>query len=254
MAIFPQAKTRSEAGWVRRMTLRHLLPTAVTTLLRGLDFSWRYHEHDRHHLEEALASPAPVIGAFLHGRIFPLLRFMGRPRNGRWLSMCSKSLDGDAMAKVEESLGFEVIRGSSGRDGLQAVVDMIRRVRDTPGLGACLAVDGSRGPRGRVQGGIVSLAQRTGGLLIPITAAAHPALILRRAWDRTLVPAPFARVHIAYGAPMALPARLRPAEFEDWRQRLEDRLVALQSEADTLCGHGDDAPVRAPLADGGRSD
>lgn len=251
MPALPPNTRRSQAGWVRRVTLRHLVPTAATQLIRGLDLSWRYSEHDRHHLDGALASPAPVIGAFLHGRIFPLLRFMGRPRNGRWLSMCSKSLDGDAMAKVEENLGFEVIRGSSGRDGLQAVVDMIRRVRDTPGLGACLAVDGSRGPRGHVQGGIVSLAQRTGGLLMPITASASPALILERAWDRTLVPAPFARVHIVYGAPMSLPARLRPAEFEDWRRRLEERLVALQAEADRLCGHGDDAPVRVPLVDEG---
>ena len=241
-----RVEPRSRAGFWRRTLMRHVVPSAVLALLRTLDLTWRYHETDRQHLDAVLASDRPAIGAFLHGRLVPLLRFMGRPRNGRWLAMCSKSLDGDAMARVEEGLGYEVIRGSSGRDGLQAIVDMIRRVRDTPGLGACLAVDGSRGPRGHVQGGIVSLAQRTGGLLIPMTAAARPAHIFRRAWDRTLLPLPFARVHLVYGEPMEIPARLRPAEFEHWRSTLEDRLVALQERADALAGWSDDAPTRAP--------
>jgi hypothetical protein len=231
--------------------MRHLVPEAALLLIRSLDASWRYRETDRHHLEAALAGERPVIGSFLHGRIFLLLRFMGRPRNGRWLSMCSQSLDGDAMAKLEERLGFEVVRGSSGRGGLQAIVDMIERVNDTPGLGACLAIDGSRGPRGRAQGGIIALAQRTGGTILPVTASARPAYIFKKAWDRTLLPLPFARVDLVYGEPFTVPARLKAAELEHWRAELERRMVALQERANEQAGFGDDAPIRAPLPDAG---
>ncbi len=224
---------------MKRVLMRQVVPILALALLRLLDRSWRYRETGREHFDAARASGRPVVGAFLHGRTFMLLCFMARARNGRWLSMCSKSLDGDAMARIEERLGFEVVRGSSGRDGLQAIVDMIRRVRADPELGSCLAVDGSRGPRGRVQGGIVSLAQRTGGLIVPITVSARPARILARTWDRTLLAWPFARVEVVYGEPLEVPSRMRSPEFEHCRLELEERMVALQEVADRAAGFGD---------------
>lgn len=243
---------RTSASPTKRFLMRHVVPFIVLCLVRFLDVTWRYRETDRHHFDAARASGHPVVGAFLHGRIFLLLRFMSRRRNGRWLSMCSKSLDGDAMAKVEEGLGFEVIRGSSGRDGLQAIVDMIRRVRKDPALGSCLAIDGSRGPRGKVQGGIISLAQRTGGLIVPVTASARPAKILRKTWDRTLIPWLGARVDVIYGEPMAIPPKLNAEEFEFWRNRLEERLRALQGRVDAISGLTDegffDDPAAPPTA------
>jgi lysophospholipid acyltransferase (LPLAT)-like uncharacterized protein len=158
--------------------------------------------------------------------------------------MCSKSLDGDGMTKLEQWLGFRVIRGSSGHDGLQALVDMIRMMRDEPGMGACLAVDGSRGPRGVVQGGIISLAQRTGGLIIPVTVSPRPAWIFRKAWDRTMIAKPFARIDLVFGEPVEVPAKLKAPQTEALRILVEERLVALQAQADALSGFGDTEPVR----------
>lgn len=239
----------SEAGPVKRFLMRSFVPTLALALIRLLDWSWRYTELDRERLERCRAAGRPVVAAFLHGRTFVLLRAMSRRRNGRWLSMCSKSLDGEAMARIEERLGLEVVRGSSGTDGLEAIVEMIRRVRRDPDLGACLAVDGSRGPRGRVQGGVISLAQRTGGMLIPVTASARPAHIFERAWDRTLLPWPFARVVIAYGEPMEVPARLRGGEAGALRAELERAMIALQAEADRVSGFADPLGVAAATAD-----
>lgn len=233
----------SQASPAKVWLMRKLVPTLVLAFVRLLDWSWRYREVDRQHLQQVLDSGRAPVGAFFHGRTFCLLRFMSRPRNGRWLSMCSKSLDGDAMAKVEESLGFTVVRGSSGRDGLQAVIEMIRLVRDDAGLGACLAVDGSRGPRGRVQGGVVSVAQRSGAMILPVTAAAKPAHIFRKAWDRTLLPWPFAKVYVIYGEPIAVPAKLKADAFEAIRADLETRMIALQERVNGIAGFQDPDPI-----------
>jgi len=162
--------------------------------------------------------------------------------------MCSKSLDGEAMAKVEEAFGFEVVRGSSGSDGLQAIVEMIRCVRRDPELGACLAVDGSRGPRGHVQGGVISLAQRTGGVLLPVTASARPAHIFAKSWDRTMLPLPFARVVIVYGEPIEVPPKLKPDAIEGLRRKLEAALATLQVEADAIVGFQDSEPLDAEVS------
>ncbi|MDH3404594.1 MAG: lysophospholipid acyltransferase family protein [Acidobacteriota bacterium] len=231
----------------KRFVMLRLAPPLGLGILNLLDRTWRYRVTGREHLEAALAGSSPTIVAFLHGRTFALLRHLVRECHGTWVSMCSKSLDGEAMARIEERLGLEVVRGSSGRDGLQALQEMVRRVRHTPVAGAALAVDGSRGPRGRVQGGIVRLARWTGGRILPVTASARPAKIFRRAWDRTMLPLPFARVDVVYGELLDVPASSDAHATEALRAGLEERMVALQAQADELSGHRDDEPLRVPI-------
>jgi hypothetical protein len=239
-------RPRRPPGAVKRTLMRLVVPELALWLLRSLRLSWRVRETGRGHFDRALAGGRAPALAFLHGRAFMLLDTIPGRRSRRWFSMCSASADGDAMTRLEQRLGFEVVRGSSGHGGLQAIVDMIRAVRELPGSGACLAVDGSRGPRGRVQGGIISLAQRTGGLVVPVTVSASSAWIFRKAWDRTMLAKPFARVELIYGEALEVPARLKAPEFDRLCRELEERLVALQAQADALSGGGDDEPVRAP--------
>jgi lysophospholipid acyltransferase (LPLAT)-like uncharacterized protein len=237
-------RVRKPPGWLKCVLIRYVAPVIALTLITLLRASWRVRETGRENFDRALASGRGPVVAFLHGRAFMLLNTIRGRKRGRWLSMCSKSLDGDGMTKLEQWLGFRVIRGSSGHDGLQALVDMIRLMRDEPGMGACLAVDGSRGPRGVVQGGIISLAQRTGGMIIPVTISARPAWIFRKAWDRTLIAKPFARVDIVFGEWIEVPAKLKAPEAGVIREALEERLIALQAQADQLSGFGDTEPVR----------
>jgi lysophospholipid acyltransferase (LPLAT)-like uncharacterized protein len=237
-------KLRRPPGWAKRIFMRRILPEIAWLGLMALQMSWRVRETGRAHYDRAVGSGrSPVIG-FLHGRAFMLLDTIRGRRRRCWFSMCSTSLDGDAMARLEERLGFDVVRGSSGRGGLQAIVDIIRAVRDKPDSGACLAIDGSRGPRGHVQGGVISLAQRTGGMVLPVTVSASSAWVFRRAWDRTMIAKPFARVELVFGEILDVPAKLKAPEFERLRAELEERFIALQAGADALSGNGDTEPVR----------
>ncbi len=217
----------------------HLVPTLAHAFLATLEATWRYRETGLENLRAAQETGRPVILAFLHGRTFTILRRLSRKDRGRWVSMCSQSLDGEAMARIEERLGLDVVRGSSGRGGLEAIQEMIRRVRSRPGWGAALAVDGSRGPRGKVQGGVVRLARWTGGVIVPVTAAAKPAHIFRRAWDRTLLPLPFSRVDLGYGEGIEMPERMNAQQAEAIRGELEQRFEQLQAVVDARNGSGD---------------
>ena len=226
-------------GPVKRFLMLRAVPPLGLALIRALGRSWRFRETRPQLLARGLAGDRPLVGAFLHGRLFQVLYYMSRPGRGRWLAMCSRSLDGEAMSRIEQALGYRVVRGSSGSGGFEALVDMIRAVQKDPGLSSCLAVDGSRGPRGVVQAGIVSLAQRTGGRILPVAASARPALVFRRSWDRTALPLPFARVHVVYGEPIDVPPRPTRDEVEEIRSRLETAIHELQREADELSGFRD---------------
>ncbi len=231
---------------VRRFVLHRLLPPFGWRAYRTLGRSWRYDERHVGRLRELIDGGQPVVGAFLHARTFALLHYFSLPAQGRWILMCSQSRDGEAMARIEEGLGFKVARGSSGKGGARALVEMIKAQRDDRGLNSCLAIDGSRGPRGIAQLGTITLAQKTGSMLLPVAGSADRCWVWERSWDRTIIPKPGARVTVIVGEPLTVPAKLDAAATESLRQRLEDALHALHAEADAASGYRDREPLRLP--------
>jgi lysophospholipid acyltransferase (LPLAT)-like uncharacterized protein len=230
---------------LRAWLLRTVVPAIGTPLYKLLGATWRYRDVRKSIMNDALASDRPVVGAFLHARTFQLLHYFSRPDQGRWVLMCSQSRDGEAMARVEEGLGYTVERGSSGGGGSRALVGMIKRLRKDPGWSTCLAVDGSRGPRGVAQAGVLTLAQRTGGVILPVAASAGASFVYRWSWDRTVLPLPFARVHVVFGNVIEVPEDLDQAGLETVRLRLERTLLELHAEADALAGFSDTVPLQA---------
>ncbi|MGH7560494.1 MAG: lysophospholipid acyltransferase family protein, partial [Gemmatimonadales bacterium] len=69
---------------------------------------------------------------------------------------------------------------------------------------AAFTPDGPNGPRRAFKGGALLAAQRAGVPVVPLHADANRAWRLR-SWDRFLVPKPFARVRVVYGAPFEVP-------------------------------------------------
>jgi hypothetical protein len=230
---------------IRRCLLRHVVPPLATRFYRGLGISWRYVTENESTLQQLLAAERPIVAAFLHARTFQLLHYFSRPERGRWILMCSQSRDGEAMARVEEGLGFRVARGSSGKGGARALVEMIKAQREDRGLNSCLAIDGSRGPRGIAQLGILTLAQKAGGLLLPVAASSADSRIWQKSWDRTVFPKRGATVHIRIGEPIEIGAKLAAADTETIRANLEQRLLAMHAELDARVGFVDTEPMRA---------
>ena len=230
---------------VRRFVLRHLLPPLVRYGYRSLGRSWRYVTENEQVLTGLLNGDRPVVGAFLHARTFQLLHYFSQ--RGRWILMCSQSRDGDLMAQLEEGLGFRVARGSSGKGGARALVQMIKAQREDRALGSCLAIDGSRGPRGVAQLGILTLTQKTGGVLLPVAASTADCWVYRKSWDRTVIPKPRAQIQLVIGQPLEVPPRLDLAGLEAQRANLERVLLGMHAELDSRIGFTDSQPLQAPV-------
>jgi lysophospholipid acyltransferase (LPLAT)-like uncharacterized protein len=124
---------------------------------------------------------------------------------------------------------------------------MIKAQREDRHLHSCLAVDGSRGPRGIAQLGILTLARKSTGVSLPVAASASKSWILG-SWDRTVIPKPGAQINILIGEPMELPARMDAQQTESVRLELQRRLLAMHVDLDARTGFSDCEPLQATVS------
>jgi lysophospholipid acyltransferase (LPLAT)-like uncharacterized protein len=239
---------------VRKFIVRWIGPPLARWVYRSLGKSWHYATENEAGLMDLLQGDRPIVGAFLHARTFQLLHYFSRPGRGRWMLMCSRSSDGDVMTSLEESLGYRVARGSSGSGGARALAEMVRAQRQDPKLNSCLAVDGSRGPRGVAQLGILTLARKTNGLLLPVAASTPSCWVNQGSWDRTVIPKVGAEIRVVIGEPLQIPRQLDDVQAEELRVELQRRLIAMHTDLDARVGFKDSQPLWLLAGRGPHSD
>jgi len=240
---------RSFTRYYWGVLLRHVLPSFATGITRFVGNSCKYVLVRDELYRACVAGERPVVAAFLHSRSMVLLHYMSKKENGKWIIMCSQSRDGDFMAQVEKNLGYIVVRGSTGKGGARALVEMVKLIRNDPSLQSCLAIDGSRGPRGIAQLGILTLVQKTNAVLLPIAGSVNRCHIWHRSWDRMVLPYPRSTVHIVFGEPIDVPPRLAGDELEALRANVERTVLDLHEEADKLAGFHDTEPLQVAGTD-----
>lgn len=146
----------------------------------------------------------PRIFALWHNRILlaaPQIPAALRPS----LSvLISASRDGEYISAFVRCFQIGVVRGSSSRGGVSALL-ALRQVLQA-GRSVLLTVDGPRGPRYCVHGGVPVLSRLTGGAVVPVCIN-YSHYVSLRSWDRMQIPWPFSRARIVLGRPLtALPA------------------------------------------------
>ena len=184
------------------------------------------------HLYALQATGTGVILVTWHGRtLIPIARFRGR---GYW-AIISTSRDGEYQNQIFRRFGFQTVRGStSARGAVQAALCMTRHLKQ----GATLAFtpDGPRGPSHEVQPGAIFLAQKSGCPIIPAGISALPRK-LAHAWDKYLVPLPFARAALIYGEPIVIPPDAKGEDEQRfWAERVGAAIDALEAEAERVVG------------------
>lgn len=194
-----------------------MLSRLAAILLRLLALTWRWEIT----VPERVGSTGggARLWLFWHGEMLPLLWL----HRGRGITvLASRHRDGGYVAAVARRLGYRVLRGSSSRSGTTALRGVMRVL--AKGGQAALAVDGPRGPRHRAKPGGALAAARTGVEVAPVRILTKPAWQLS-SWDGFVIPAPFARVSIVYGAPFHLPHGADP--HSTGRAEIERRLEEL---------------------------
>ena len=203
-------------------TLGHALATALFA-------SVRFRAENREVFDGAMARGEPVLFALWHGRLLPLT-FYHRHRD--IAAIISQSKDGEYIARMVARWGYKVIRGSTSRAGLSAVREIARQIR--AGRSVAITPDGPRGPRQKLQLGIIAAARMTGAPILPVVAGCKRAW-WPGTWDRFCVPKPFSRVLLRYGELRYVPRDAGEAEMQRIGAELEAELNAMLEAVDRDC-------------------
>ena len=177
-----------------------------------------------------LATPPekPLLWAFWHNRLFIIPHlfehwFKSQGRHGAALTSVSK--DGEIVAALLTRFGIRPIRGSSSRRGARALVEMKRAIEDGYIMG--ITPDGPRGPRYRINPGVIKLAQLTGGTILPIHVS-YSRFWRLKSWDGFMIPQPFATIHITFAPLHHVAPTNDEVAFEYERVRFEKVLRAAE--------------------------
>ena len=203
----------------RQLPLKDRLAVVLGgALIRALASTWRYRVRNVEELEKLRGSGAPFVFSIWHGQLLPLL---WHHRDQGISILVSEHKDGELIARFAESIGYGTIRGSSSRGAAGALLGLVRALEEGKEVG--ITPDGPRGPACSYAPGAAVAASKAGALVLPLAAHADRAWRLN-SWDRFMIPRPFARVTLAYGAPVRLPRDARAAAGET--PRLESAMNA----------------------------
>ncbi len=142
--------------------------------------------------------------------------------------LISQHRDGELIAQCCSWLGIGTFRGSSSRGGSQALLEMIR-TEDDKHLG--ITPDGPKGPRRKLQPGVVMVASQSGLKVVPVGVGFVSAW-RAGSWDRFAVPKPFSTLCGVIGHPIEIPTDLDRGGMKHWQQYVEDQLLAMTALAE----------------------
>jgi len=58
-----------------------------------------------------------------------------------------------------------------------------------------------------------------------------------KAWDRTIIPKPFSKIVMDFGAPFIIPKDISPVDMEEMRRNTGVILNKLTDNVDRICGY-----------------
>jgi lysophospholipid acyltransferase (LPLAT)-like uncharacterized protein len=136
--------------------------------------------------------------------------------------MISKSKDGHIIAEVARRSGWEPIRGSSSRGGIEAMLKMIDKLKRDRLAGHI--VDGPRGPAGEIKAGVIRISHAADAVIVPFYIQAEKAWYFN-SWDHFMLPKPFSKVTLRFDEMVKLPATTDNDLFENQRLQLQETML-----------------------------
>jgi len=172
----------------------------------------------REHLEQLTKARRPTLICIWHGRILLPIYCL---RKIQIHAMVSEHRDGEMLATTLKKLGYGTVRGSSTRGGSKAAIHLIRHLR-AGGFGAIIP-DGPKGPRYIFKKGALTIARKSGAVLLPVSFSADRTKTFR-SWDRFKIWLPLANSILHIHPPVEVPPILSDEQLETFRLDMQEKM------------------------------
>jgi lysophospholipid acyltransferase (LPLAT)-like uncharacterized protein len=166
------------------------------------------------------------IFAFWHENLLGVAQNHGRPNIH---VLISKHADGELIAQVAQHLSMRTIRGSSTRGGVEA----LRTIIKMPNGHIAVTPDGPRGPRRRVQSGLVFLAAKT-SMPVVCWGVGYDRPWRAKSWDRFCVPRPFHSIVGVSSSPIVVPRDADRDMLEKYREKIQQQMDYCAEQAELM--------------------
>lgn len=210
-------------------TVQAILCWLVAQLIRLSWPTWRKQWQMHPDAAPYLAGQKNAIFCFWHGRmiVFPCAKPKGRHMH----VLISHHRDGELIAKAMQHFNIDAVRGSSSKGAREAIRTLLRLLQQ--GANISITPDGPRGPRFVAQEGAAAIARLSGLPMIPCSYSAAPARCMK-SWDRFMIPKPFCRMVIVFGAPLSV--HEHGTDTVQLQEKLQHALDEATQKADELMG------------------
>ena len=177
--------------------------------------------------KENMSEDKPYVLALWHNKVVATVLALGfiKKRAG----LASPSADGELISVPLEKLGYKMIRGSSGKDSVKGLVQLIKAVKEGYTIGTPL--DGPKGPRFEAKQGMMYVAQKSGRPMVFMGAAYSKKWVLSKTWDKCQIPKPFSKVICVISEPFYLEKSI---PVEDYKEIVEKKLNDINEVAENL--------------------
>jgi len=193
----------------------------IKFLLRIYLSTFRHRLHIDPEVEKLLAEGKRLVFFCWHNQ---LALSVGKSRKYRFVSMISRSRDGDLLAPLVESLGHAVVRASSSRGGSAGLIEMLEYM--DRGYHGAMAVDGPKGPVYKAKPGVLYLAKKADRIIVPVLGSCK-SFIRFNSWDKFIMPKPFAKVDLHLLKPIIISGSVEKDDVEKELADAENKIMEL---------------------------
>lgn len=206
-----------------------VLPFLIWLIYVPLKLSWRIQIHESPELLDDLKNNRMCVLAHWHGDELGIIYLLKRYRA---VAMTSTSKDGAIINGFLNLIGVKTSRGSSTRGGVSALKGILRLAKE--GYRPSFAVDGPKGPYHKVKPGVLEVAKILSCPVHPIGVSCNRAFVFKKAWNKTYLPLPFAKIVITWGPPIKEVPRTEDLRASTLQVQLENALLDAGQNARNL--------------------
>ena len=208
-----------------------ILGFIIWLIYKTLSLTWKIQVVEPASLKKSLKERKSFILAHFHGDELALACQIPYYRIA---TITSSSKDGALMTTVVHLLSGKTSRGSSTRGGASALRGLIQFCKN--GYNSSFAVDGPKGPIYEIKPGVFELSRLMKCEIYTAGIFCDRAWRFPKAWNKTYLPKPFAKIRIHWTGPMAAITKADDPRSTELAKALQNQLFAARRQAAKVIG------------------